>query len=90
MNGLLRQPVTIVWALLVAATLTVYALAESAAGGRYATLAIVFIAAFKIRLVFHWFMELRSGAMPWRLVADCWIGLVTLIIAAGVLLTPRI
>ena len=90
MNGLLRQPVTIVWALLVTATLTVYALAESAAGGRYAALAIVFIAEFKIRLVFLWFMELRSGAMPWRLVADCWIGLVTLIIAAGVLLTTRI
>ncbi|MGE0487101.1 MAG: cytochrome C oxidase subunit IV family protein [Gammaproteobacteria bacterium] len=88
MSGLLRQPVTVVWALLVAATLTVYTLAESAAGGRFATVAIVLIAAFKIRLVFQWFMELRSGAMPWRLVADCWIGVVTLIIAGGVLLAP--
>jgi hypothetical protein len=26
--------------------------------------------------------------MPWRLLADCWIGLVTLIVAGGVLLTP--
>ena len=88
MQPVARHPMTLAWAVLVAATLTVYALAESSAIGRAATVGIVLIAAFKIRLVFLWFMELRSGAMPWRAVAEGWILLVTAIIVAGVLLTP--
>lgn len=88
MQPVARHPMTLAWAVLVAATLAVYGLAESSAIGRAATVGIVLIAAFKIRLVFLWFMELRSGAMPWRAVAEGWILLVTAIIVAGVLLTP--
>jgi len=87
MTPLSRHPMTLAWLALVAATLTVFALAEGVGGGRFASIGIVLIAAFKVRLVFLWFMELRSGAMPWRRVTETWVAAVTLILIAGVLLT---
>ena len=88
MSGMLRHTVTRAWAVLAIATVLVFALAENDAPARVATVAIVLIAAFKIRLVFLHFMELADGAMPWRAVLEGWVALVTLLIAGLYCLTP--
>ena len=87
MNSLFKLPMTRAWLLLVAATLTVAALVENDAPARGATIAIMLIAAFKLRLVFLHFMELSSGAMPWRGVAEAWVAVVTAVILGAYLLT---
>ena len=87
MNDIVKHPMTFAWAVLVSATLVVYTLAESAASSRALVAGIVLIAGFKMRMVFLWFMELRSGAMPWRLVAEAWVALVVTIVVGGMLLT---
>lgn len=86
MNALMNLPMTRAWVLLVAATLTVAALVENDAPARGATIAIILIAAFKVRLVFLYFMELSSGAMPWRGVAETWVTVVTAVILGGYLI----
>lgn len=88
MSRLLSLPVTRAWLVLLVATLVVFALAEHDASARIATCAIVLIAAFKLRLVFLYFMELTSAVMPWRLVAEIWMGVVTLLILGTYLATP--
>lgn len=88
MSALFALPMTRAWLALVAATLVVFALVENDAPARMATIAIILIAAFKVRLVFLYFMELASGAMPWRLVAEIWVAVVTLVIVGGYLFAP--
>ncbi|MCC6709791.1 MAG: cytochrome C oxidase subunit IV family protein [Gammaproteobacteria bacterium] len=87
MNSLFKLPMTRAWLALFAATLTVAVLVENDAPARSATIAIILIAAFKLRLVFLHFMELSSGAMPWRLVAEIWVAVVTAVILGGYLIT---
>ncbi|MGE0859165.1 MAG: cytochrome C oxidase subunit IV family protein [Gammaproteobacteria bacterium] len=88
MSGLAGLAVTRTWAMLVVATLVVFALAENDAPARAATLAILLIAAIKIRLVFLHFMELATGAMPWRAILEAWVAVVTALIVGAYLLTP--
>jgi heme/copper-type cytochrome/quinol oxidase subunit 4 len=65
--------ITRAWFALVALSVLVFALIEGEAPARVATIAIVVIAVFKVRLVFLYFMELAAGAMPWRRVATIWM-----------------
>ena len=89
MNGLFRHPVTRVWIILVAATLLLFALAESADASKTTIAVVIAIAAFKVRMVFLHFMELRTGAMPWRAIAEVWLLAVTgLIIGAYWIAVP--
>lgn len=88
MSGPSALAVTRAWAVLVVATLVVFAIAENDAPARAATLAILLIAACKIRLVFLHFMELAAGAMPWRAILEVWVAVVTAIIVGAYLLTP--
>lgn len=88
MTGIAKHPMTLTWLVLVAATLVLYALAEQVAVSRGAIACVILIAAFKVRLVFLQFMELKSGAMPWRLVAEVWIVVVTAILLGVYLVTP--
>lgn len=89
MSTLLSLAITRAWLALVVATLVVFALIENDAPARIATVAIVLIAAFKVRLVFLYFMELAGGAMPWRLVAEVWVAVVTVLILGAYLFTPH-
>ena len=89
MSALFSLTVTRAWLALVLATLVVFALIENDAPARMATSAIVLIAAFKVRLVFLYFMELAGGAMPWRLVAKVWVAAVTCLILGIYLITPH-
>ena len=88
MNELMHLPMTRAWLVLVAATALVFTLAENNAPARIATITIMLIAAFKLRLVFLYFMELASGVMPWRLFAEVWMLVVTSIIVGFYLLSP--
>jgi heme/copper-type cytochrome/quinol oxidase subunit 4 len=81
-------PMTRAWLVLITATLLVFALAENDAPARIATVTIVLIAAFKLRLVFLYFMELASGVMPWRMFAEVWMLVVTSVIVGLYLLSP--
>ena len=89
MSALLSLSMTRAWLALVLATLVVFALIENDAPARMATVAIELIAAFKVRLVFLYFMELAGGAMPWRLVAEVWVAAVTVVILGAYLFTPH-
>lgn len=88
MNEIMRLPMTRAWLVLVAATVLVFTLAENNAPARMATITIMLIAAFKLRLVFLYFMELASGVMPWRMFAEVWMLVVTGIIIGLYLLAP--
>ncbi len=90
MNALMRHPMTVVWAVLVSATLVLYALAEQNVSSRASIAVVILIAAFKVRLVFLHFMELKSGAMPWRLVAELWVAGVAALLLGAYLLTPAL
>lgn len=72
MSTVFRHPMTRAWLVLVAATVVLTALAETPEAGKITSCVVVAIAAFKVRVVFLRFMELDSGAMPWRGIAEIW------------------
>lgn len=73
MHATTRQA-TLVWATLMAATLASYCVAEYPGRSSLAVAAILFVAAFKIRLILRHFMELKDGPLPLRLLFDAWTG----------------
>jgi heme/copper-type cytochrome/quinol oxidase subunit 4 len=78
MNDLLRHRASRVWLLLMAATVaTTWGLTKEGLPFRIATIAIVLIAAVKVRLVLLHFMELRHAPLPLRLVFEAWVLAVT-------------
>ena len=77
-----RRASTGVWIVLMAATiLTTWVLAKDAVSARIGTVAIVLLAAIKVRLVLLHFMELRHAPTALRLVFEAWV----LLVAAGIL-----
>jgi heme/copper-type cytochrome/quinol oxidase subunit 4 len=63
-----------VWLLLIGITcLSTWGLAGGSAGVRVASTAILLLAAFKVRLVLMYFMELRTAPLPWRALFEGWI-----------------
>ena len=76
--ALLNRPGTLVWLFLMLATcVTTWGLSKDQFSASVATLAIILIAAIKIRLVLLHFMELRHAPLPWRLLMEAWVLLVT-------------
>jgi heme/copper-type cytochrome/quinol oxidase subunit 4 len=67
----------------VSAGLLSWALTEEANAVRLATTVVVLIAAFKVRLVVIYFMELQWRARPWRIVFELWTLGITAIILGG-------
>jgi heme/copper-type cytochrome/quinol oxidase subunit 4 len=72
-----------VWALLIAATLLSFWLAEGRSGAKIVTTFIILIAAFKINLVIGHFMELKWQPRPLRLILSGWLALVSTLIIVG-------
>jgi hypothetical protein len=63
-----------VWLFLVAATvLTTWILPKDIANAHVSSVAILTIAAIKIRFVIRSFMEVRSAPLGWRIFFDLWI-----------------
>lgn len=63
---------TITWLILVAATLGSFTVAEYLPQRQMAVAAIFLVAAIKVRLILHQFMDLRSAPWPWRVTLDVW------------------
>jgi hypothetical protein len=79
--SLLRSPVTVVWSLLICATLLSWWLGTdhglaSGADHTLPTLAILVVAFVKLRCVGLYFMELRNAPAPLRLVFEAYAVLV--------------
>jgi heme/copper-type cytochrome/quinol oxidase subunit 4 len=78
---LLRKPVTVVWAALMLATITsTWLLSNNSVTPELATVAIMLIAAVKVRLVIWHFMEVRGAPPALRFVCDGWLLAVTALI----------
>jgi len=80
MRRVLLHPSTLVFAVLVAATLLSVLAAEASLSAPWAAGVVVLIGTLKIRLVFVRFMELERSVVPWRIVFEVWILAVTLVI----------
>jgi heme/copper-type cytochrome/quinol oxidase subunit 4 len=79
--GLLRKPVTIVWAALMLATCaSTWLLSKNSVTPQVATVAIMVIAAVKVRLVIRYFMEVRRAPLALRFICDGWLLAVTALI----------
>jgi heme/copper-type cytochrome/quinol oxidase subunit 4 len=83
MSNAFRLPATRVWLALVAMTLLSWWLAEHASAARIAATSVILIAAFKVRLVFIYFMEIKWRPKPWRYVYEFWTVVITVVILGG-------
>jgi heme/copper-type cytochrome/quinol oxidase subunit 4 len=78
---LVHKPVSIVWATLMLATCaSTWLLSNNAVTPKLATIAIMLIAAVKVRLVIRYFMEVRLAPLALRLISDGWLLAVTALI----------
>ena len=84
---LLRKPVTVVWAALMLATITsTWLLSNNSVTPEVATVAIMLIAALKVRVVIRHFMEVLRAPLALRFVCDGWLLAVTALILTVYLL----
>jgi heme/copper-type cytochrome/quinol oxidase subunit 4 len=87
--SVMRQRVTAVWILLMAATCTsTWLLSKGAISPTIAVVGIFLIAAVKVRYVMLDFMELRHAPLPVRVAFEAWIVLVTCLILGFWFATP--
>jgi hypothetical protein len=78
---LLRKPVSIVWAALMLATyVSTWLLSANSVTPEVGTVAIMLIAAVKVRLVIRHFMGVRRAPLALRFVCDGWLLAVTALI----------
>jgi heme/copper-type cytochrome/quinol oxidase subunit 4 len=78
---LLRKPVSIVWAALMLATIaSTWLLSNNSVTPEVATVAIMLIAALKVRFVIRQFMEVRRAPLALQFVCDGWLLAVTALI----------
>jgi len=84
---LLRKPVSIVWAALMLATIaSTWLLSNNSVTPEVATVAIMLIAALKVRFVITHFMEVRRAPLALQFVCDGWLLAVTAVILTVYLL----
>ena len=84
---LLRRPVSIVWAALMLATCaSTWMLSGNSVRPEGATVAIILIAAVKVRLVIRHFMEVGRAPLALQFVCDGWLLGVTALILTVYLL----
>lgn len=74
MIHLIRNRVTLVWFILVAATAASWEFGHGVGLSdlRYASIAIIVIAFVKVRFVILDFMEIRHAPIPMRIVGEVW------------------
>lgn len=76
--ALLRMPITLVWAVLMVATcVSTWMLSKDSFSPEVGTIAIMLIAAVKVRLVIMHFMEVRRAPLALRFVCEAWLLAVT-------------
>lgn len=84
MTDALRSRATLVWLLLIAVTLLSWWLGFEQAGDaveatRAATVAVLLLAFFKVRMIVSVFMEVRHAPWPLRRICDAWMVLVLVV-----------
>lgn len=76
-STLLRNRVTPIWLLLVAATGLSWWMGSDGGGPgpdvRLVSSALIAVAFIKVRFVLRYFMEVRTAALPLKLLADAWV-----------------
>ncbi|VVQ15495.1 cytochrome C oxidase subunit IV family protein [Pseudomonas fluorescens] len=78
MPSILINKLSAIWAFLMAATIaSTWWISKDSFTISTATVLIMLIAAYKIRLVMIHFMELDHAPLHWRLWFECWIGVST-------------
>lgn len=77
-----NRVLTWTWFVLVSATLLTWAAAESRATAQVAGMVVLIIAAIKVGLVIHRFMEIGRGSQGWE-----WFFLVWVLGVSGMLMT---
>jgi hypothetical protein len=77
---------TVVWVLLIGATVSAGWLAENERGVRWAGMAMLLIASAKIGLIVSHFMEVRFAPFKWKGIFAAWLCLVTAAVLASPLL----
>jgi heme/copper-type cytochrome/quinol oxidase subunit 4 len=88
---LLRERVTLVWLVLMAATCTsTWMLSKDAFSPTVAVVGIFLIAAMKVRFVMLDFMELRDAPVGVRAAFETWIVVVTCVILGFWFATPSV
>ena len=76
-----RNPVVAVWAVLILATCaSTWWLSKDAFSPMAGTVAVIVVAAVKIRFVVLYFMEVRTAPIPLRVVTEIWLLAVTALI----------
>ena len=76
-----RNPVVAVWAVLILATCaSTWWLSKDAFSPMVGTVAVIVVAAVKIRFVVLYFMEVRTAPVPLRVVTEVWLLAVTALI----------
>ena len=78
-----RNSLHVVWIILLIATGLTAWLTENEHGLRWATIAILLIAAAKIGLIMAEFMELRTAPRAWQIAYAAWLVAVILIVVSG-------
>lgn len=87
--ALIKRPGFVVWLFLTAATIvTTWALAKDNFDVTWSTVAIMVIAAVKVRFVLLHFMELKHAPIPLRLVFEAWVVIVTAVVLGFYLVPP--
>lgn len=83
MKYVVETKATVAWLILVALTLAYWSLgvSHSISGHRQAaSLTIIFVAAFKVRLVGIYFMALREAPWPLRGIFECYCAILPLLL----------
>jgi heme/copper-type cytochrome/quinol oxidase subunit 4 len=77
--GLLRSPISAIWGVLIAATLTSWWLGtdHGVSSKETASVLILLVAFVKVRFVGLYFMELRHAPLPLRLIFEGWCAVVS-------------
>jgi hypothetical protein len=91
MTELLRSRTTLIWFLLVAATIFSWEMGHGVGlhDARYAGAAIIVVAFVKVRFVILDFMEIRHAPLPMRIVGEAWVLIVCTILIALFLKSPQ-
>jgi len=83
MSTALRHRPTVVWAMLMAATITTtWILSKNAFAATVGTTGTLALAAWKVRLVLLDFMELRHAPWPLRIALESWSVVVPAVVLA--------
>jgi hypothetical protein len=82
MTGENRVSVAVWFFLVLATVVTGWMPSHHVFDGRWAVVALLAVAAIKVRMIVLHYMELKHAPLPWRLFFEGWVLVVTLMLIA--------